>query len=159
MITFHKRIIRILSILTTGGQSRPELSRRAEPLRSFFCFEGRKLNMDKYASGVAQIDDFTGEIVDFFEFGSRVKLKLFKEDSEREVIITGREHTQIGGAYFGAVDTESILYVDLSEPEYDNQRRFIPLKERTRRALVYEIEKIRDLKEYSAEQEERDIDF
>ena len=105
-------------------------------------------------------DGFTGEIKDFYEFGSRVKLLLRKDHEAHEVILTGREHIQIGGAFFGAVDTEAILYVDVADPEYDSNRRYIPIKERTKRALVSEIKSIEDLYECSTEQtEDEDVSF
>ena len=114
--------------------------------------------MDVIESGVVVRDSFTGEIKDFFEFGTRVMLKSFTEEKAREVILLDREHTQIAGALFGAIDTEMILYLDPSEPEYDNNRRFIPIIDRTRRIPAFEIESIGELNEFSAPREE-DVSF
>ena len=110
--------------------------------------------MRTFVSGVALQDDFTGEILDFYEFGSRVMLKTHWEDKAREVILVGSEHTQIGGALLAAIPTENILYIDLSEPEFDEDKRYIPLKERTRSILANEIESIEDLKSHSIERKE-----
>ena len=116
--------------------------------------------MDKYASGLTVYDSFTGDIKEFFEFGSHVMLKCRNDDKPHEVILLGADNCLYDKGVSVPTNTEIIRYLDVNEPEFDEYRRYKSVNDRTRHIMANMIESIEDIRKYSAEYDgEEELDF